>query len=39
MPFPKGFTFAKQIGINLTGMYANPIVAWALTFNCGDVCE
>ncbi|KAF7634725.1 hypothetical protein Mgra_00005873 [Meloidogyne graminicola] len=25
------------LGINLTGMYANPIVAWALTFNCGEV--
>lgn len=24
-------------GIHLTGMYANPIVAWALTFNCGEV--
>ncbi|CAB3410837.1 unnamed protein product [Caenorhabditis bovis] len=22
------------IGINYTGMYANPIVAWACTFNC-----
>uniref|UniRef100_A0A183BVY3 Aquaporin n=1 Tax=Globodera pallida TaxID=36090 RepID=A0A183BVY3_GLOPA len=22
------------LGINITGMYANPIVAWALTFNC-----
>uniref|UniRef100_A0A7E4W0H1 Aquaporin n=1 Tax=Panagrellus redivivus TaxID=6233 RepID=A0A7E4W0H1_PANRE len=25
------------LGIHLTGMYANPIVAWACTFNCGDV--
>jgi len=25
------------IGIHLTGMYANPIVAWACTFNCGEV--
>ncbi|KAI6241825.1 Aquaporin [Aphelenchoides fujianensis] len=24
-------------GISLTGMYANPIVAWACTFNCGEV--
>lgn len=23
--------------IHLTGMYANPIVAWACTFNCGEV--
>ncbi|VDK61450.1 unnamed protein product [Anisakis simplex] len=26
--------FITAIGINLTGMYANPIVAWACTFNC-----
>ncbi|KAI1713712.1 aquaporin-11 [Ditylenchus destructor] len=25
------------LGIHLTGMYANPIVAWACTFNCGEV--
>jgi len=25
------------LGIHLTGMYANPIVAWACTFNCGDI--
>ncbi|CAI4230317.1 unnamed protein product [Auanema sp. JU1783] len=25
------------IGINYTGMYANPIVAWACTFNCEGV--
>jgi hypothetical protein len=25
------------LGIHLTGMYANPIVAWACTFNCGQV--
>ena len=25
------------LGINFTGMYANPIVAWALTFNCGEI--
>jgi len=25
------------LGIGLTGMYGNPIVAWACTFNCGDV--
>ncbi|KAI6197788.1 hypothetical protein M3Y94_01266300 [Aphelenchoides besseyi] len=24
------------LGIHLTGMYANPIVAWACTFNCGE---
>ncbi|CAD5215050.1 unnamed protein product [Bursaphelenchus okinawaensis] len=25
------------VGIFYTGMYANPIVAWACTFNCGHV--
>ncbi|KAH7731602.1 AQP-9 protein [Aphelenchoides avenae] len=25
------------LGIHLTGMYGNPIVAWACTFNCGQV--
>jgi len=25
------------LGIHLTGMYANPLVAWACTFNCGEV--
>uniref|UniRef100_A0A0N4ZV99 Aquaporin n=1 Tax=Parastrongyloides trichosuri TaxID=131310 RepID=A0A0N4ZV99_PARTI len=25
------------LGISLTGMYANPIVAWACTFNCKGV--
>uniref|UniRef100_A0A914Y2G1 Aquaporin n=1 Tax=Panagrolaimus superbus TaxID=310955 RepID=A0A914Y2G1_9BILA len=25
------------LGIHLTGMYANPIVAWACTFNCSEV--
>ncbi|KAI6190809.1 Aquaporin [Aphelenchoides bicaudatus] len=24
-------------GIHLTGMYANPLVAWACTFNCGEI--
>ncbi|TKR75855.1 hypothetical protein L596_017090 [Steinernema carpocapsae] len=26
--------FACTLGIHLTGMYGNPIVAWACTFNC-----
>ncbi|MFH4979020.1 hypothetical protein AB6A40_005729 [Gnathostoma spinigerum] len=26
--------FIVALGINMTGMYANPIVAWACTFNC-----
>ncbi|VDM75939.1 unnamed protein product [Strongylus vulgaris] len=26
--------FLCAIGINYTGMYANPLVAWACTFNC-----
>ncbi|KAL3092879.1 hypothetical protein niasHT_030068 [Heterodera trifolii] len=25
------------LGINISGMYANPIVAWALTFNCKGI--
>ncbi|VDK87806.1 unnamed protein product [Onchocerca ochengi] len=29
--------FLTAIGINYTGMYANPIVAWACTFNCTGV--
>ncbi|KAL4003388.1 putative integral membrane protein [Acanthocheilonema viteae] len=29
--------FLTTIGINYTGMYANPIVAWACTFNCTGV--
>uniref|UniRef100_A0A1I7X2P7 Aquaporin n=1 Tax=Heterorhabditis bacteriophora TaxID=37862 RepID=A0A1I7X2P7_HETBA len=29
--------FVCAIGINFTGMYANPIVAWACTFNCEGV--
>ncbi|KAK6015460.1 hypothetical protein OSTOST_19115, partial [Ostertagia ostertagi] len=26
--------FVCALGINYTGMYANPLVAWACTFNC-----
>uniref|UniRef100_A0A0R3RNF3 Aquaporin n=1 Tax=Elaeophora elaphi TaxID=1147741 RepID=A0A0R3RNF3_9BILA len=29
--------FLTTIGINYTGMYANPIVAWACTFNCTGI--
>ncbi|CAJ0578679.1 unnamed protein product, partial [Mesorhabditis spiculigera] len=29
--------FLCVLGINFTGMYANPIVAWACTFNCEGV--
>ncbi|KAM3723032.1 Aquaporin-11 [Dirofilaria immitis] len=29
--------FITAVGINYTGMYANPIVAWACTFNCRGV--
>ncbi|VIO91884.1 Uncharacterized protein BM_BM4853 [Brugia malayi] len=29
--------FLTTVGINYTGMYANPIVAWACTFNCTGV--
>ncbi|CAG9530974.1 unnamed protein product [Cercopithifilaria johnstoni] len=29
--------FLTAIGINYTGMYANPIVAWACTFNCKGI--
>ncbi|VDM28946.1 unnamed protein product, partial [Toxocara canis] len=29
--------FITTLGINFTGMYANPIVAWACTFNCEGI--
>uniref|UniRef100_A0A0M3I310 Aquaporin n=1 Tax=Ascaris lumbricoides TaxID=6252 RepID=A0A0M3I310_ASCLU len=29
--------FITALGINFTGMYANPIVAWACTFNCEGI--
>ncbi|VDN04343.1 unnamed protein product [Thelazia callipaeda] len=29
--------FMTSVGINYTGMYANPIVAWACTFNCEGI--
>ncbi|VDO23440.1 unnamed protein product [Heligmosomoides polygyrus] len=29
--------FVCALGINYTGMYANPLVAWACTFNCEGV--
>jgi len=43
--YPAALTIASALtsgvitvaGIHVTGMYANPIVAWACTFNCGEV--